>query len=127
MADQTPARPPTRGRRATDRRLTRGGPFSAVWYVLALFLLLGLGQLTYFAVQGGQTLSYSDFKQKLREGRIQDILVGEDRVRGKVRDEKGTHPFTAVRIEDPKLIEDLEKASVKYTGEPANRWLTEVI
>jgi cell division protease FtsH len=128
MADETPARPPTRGRRATDRRLTpRGGPFSAVWYVLALFVLLGLGQFTYFAVQGGQTLSYSDFKQKLREGRIQDILVGEDRVRGKLHDEKGTHPFTAVRIEDPKLIEDLEKAAVKYTGEPANRWLTEVI
>jgi len=129
MADEIPARPPTRGRRASDRRLTpRGGPFAAVWYVLALFLLLGLGQFTYFAVQGGQTLSYSDFKQKLREGRIQDILVGEDRVRGKLRDDKGgTHPFTAVRIEDPKLIEELDKARVKYTGEPANRWLTEVI
>ena len=129
MADEIPARPPTRGRRASDRRLTpRGGPFAAVWYVLALFLLLGLGQFTYFAVQGGQTLSYSDFKQRLREGRIQDILVGEDRVRGKLRDDKGgTHPFTAVRIEDPKLIEELDKARVKYTGEPANRWLTEVI
>ncbi len=129
MADEIPARPPTRGRRASDRRLTpRGGPFAAVWYVLALFLLLGLGQFTYFAVQGGQTLSYSDFKQRLREGRIQDILVGEDRVRGKLRDDKGeTHPFTAVRIDDPKLIEELDKARVKYTGEPANRWLTEVI
>ena len=129
MADEIPARPPTRGRRASDRRLApRGGPFAAVWYVLALFLLLGLGQFTYFAVQGGQTLSYSDFKQRLREGRIQDILVGEDRVRGKLRDDKGgTHPFTAVRIEDPKLIEELDKARVKYTGEPANRWLTEVI
>jgi cell division protease FtsH len=128
MADETPARPPARGRRATDRRLTpKGGPFSAVWYVLALFLLLGLGQFTYFSMQGGQTLSYSDFKQRLRDGRVQDVFVGQDRVRGKVRDEKETHPFTAVRIEDPKLIEDLEKAGIKYTGEPANRWLTEAV
>src|SRR6476661_5277792 len=109
MADETPARP-SRGRRAGDRRLgPRGGPFSAVWYVLALFLLLGLGQFTYFSLQGGQTLSYSDFKQRLRAGRVQDVLVGQDRVRGTLRDEKSTHPFTAVRIEDPKLLEDLDK------------------
>ena len=128
MADETPARPPTRGRRASDRRLTpRGGPFSAVWYVLALFLLLGLGQFTYFSMQGGQTLSYSDFKQRLRDGRVEDVFVGQDRIRGKLRDDKGTHPFAAVRIEDPKLIEDLEKAGVKYTGEPANRWLSEAV
>jgi cell division protease FtsH len=124
MADETPARPPTRGRRANDRRMTpRGGPFAAMWYVLAVFVLLGIGQFAYFSMQGGQTLSYSDFKQRVREGRVQEVLVGEDRVRGTLRDK---HPFTAVRIEDPKLLEDLEKASVKYTGEPANRWLTEV-
>ena len=128
MADETAGRPPTRGRRATDRRLTpRAGPFSAVWYVLALFLLLGLGQFTYFSMQGGQTLSYSDFKQRVREGRVQEVVVGQDRVRGTLRDAKGTHPFTAVRIEDPKLVDDLEKASVKYTGEPANRWMTEIV
>src|SRR5436190_1750524 len=127
MADETPARP-SRGRRATDRRLgPRGGPFSAIWYVLALFLLLALGQFTYLSLQGGQTLSYSDFKQRLRQGRIQDVLVGEDRIRGTIRDEKGAHPFAVVRIDDPKLVEDLDKAGVKYTGEPANRWLTEVL
>jgi cell division protease FtsH len=127
MADETSARPPTRGRRATDRRLPRGGPFSAMWYVLAIFLLLGLGQIAYFSMQGGQALSYSDFKQRLREGRIQEVLVGQDRVRGTLRDDKGTHPFTAVRIEDPKLIEDLDKAGVKYTGEPSTQWLSQII
>ena len=40
---------------------------------------------------------------------------------------KGTQPFTAVRIEDPKLLEDLEKAGVKDTGEAANRWIGEVL
>jgi len=127
MADDTSSRP-ARGRRANDRRLTpRGGPFSAVWYVLAVFLLLGLGQYAYFSYQGGQTLSYSDFKQQLRAGRMQDVIVGQDRVRGTLRDEKGTHPFTAVRIEDPKLVEDLDKAGIKYTGEPANRWIAEIV
>jgi len=32
---------------------------------------------------------------------------------------KGTHPFVTIRIEDPKLLEDLEKAGVKGTGEPS--------
>jgi cell division protease FtsH len=127
MADDTPARP-TRSRRASDRRLTpRGGPFSAVWYGLALLLLLGLGQFTYFSLRGGEALSYSDFKQRLREGRVENVIVGQDRVRGTLRDGTGTHPFTAVRIEDPKLVEELDKAGVKYTGEPANRWITEVV
>jgi cell division protease FtsH len=32
-----------------------------------------------------------------------------------------------VRIEDPKLVEDLEQAGVKFTGEVANRWVGELL
>jgi cell division protease FtsH len=129
MTEESSGKSGTRGRRAGDRKLTpRGGPGSAMWYVLAVFLLLALGQAFYYSMQGGETVSYSDFKQRVREGRVEEVLVGEERIRGRLRDAaKGTRPFTAVRIEDPKLIEDLEKAGVKYTGEAANKWIAEVI
>src|SRR4051794_18250026 len=129
MADQTPGKPGSRARRSGDRKLPpRTGPGSAMWYVLAVFLLLALGQAFYFSTQGGETISYSEFKQRVREGAVQEVTVTDDRVRGTVKDAtKGTRPFSAIRIEDPKLVEDLEKGNVKYTGEVASRWIAEVL
>ncbi len=129
MADESPGQSGSGARRAGDRKLTpRGGPVSAMWYVLALFLLVALGQALYFSMQGSDPISYSEFKQRLREGRVQEVVVAEDRIRGTMRDgPKATHPFTAVRIEDPKLIEDLEKASVTFRGEAPNKWIAEVV
>jgi len=129
MADQTPGKPASRARRSGDRKLPpRTGPGSAMWYVLAVFLLLALGQAFYFSMQGGETISYSEFKQRVRDGAVQEVVVAEDRIRGIMKDgPKGSHPFVAIRIEDPKLIEDLEKSSVKFTGEAPNKWLAELV
>src|SRR3954449_8931312 len=119
MADQPSGRPGGRARRAGDRKLPpRTGPGSAMWYVLGVFLLLALGQAFYFSMQGGETISYSEFKQRVRDGVVQEVVVAEDRVRGIMKGgPKGSHPFVAIRIEDPKLIEDLERSSVKVSGE----------
>src|SRR5687767_2905055 len=131
MADQTSSKVPNpRGRKPGDRRLPpRTGPSSAMWYVLGFLLLLALANAFFFSLQTGQTLSYSDFKNQVREGRIEEVTVNDDRIRGMLKQapEKGTRTFTAVRIEDPKLIEDLEKSGVKYAGEVANRWVAELL
>ncbi len=129
MADQTSGRSGSRARRAGDRKLPpRTGPGSAMWYILAVFLLLALAQAFYFSMQGGETISYSDFKQRVRDGAVQEVVVAEDRVRGTMKGgPKGSHPFVAIRIEDPKLIEDLERSGVKFTGEAPNKWLAEIV
>ena len=129
MADQTQNRPGGRARRAGDRKLPpRTGPGSAMWYVLAVFLLLALGQAFYFSMAGGETISYSDFKQRVRDGSVQEVIVSEERVRGVMKGgPKGTHPFVTIRIADPKLLEDLEKAGIKFTGEAPNKWLAEIV
>jgi cell division protease FtsH len=107
----------------------RPGPTSAMWYVLGFLLLLALGQAFFFSLQTGQTLSYSEFKERVRNGRVQEVVVAEDRIRGTLRGVEQGQPssFTVVRIEDPKLIEDLDRANVKYTGEVASRWVGEVL
>jgi len=131
MADQTSSKIPNpRGKKPGERRLTpRPGPSSAMWYVLGFLLLLALGNAFFFSLQSGQAISYSDFKGLVREGRVQEVTVAEDRIRGQLKEapEKSSRNFTVVRIEDPKLIEDLEKNSVKFTGEVANRWMAEVL
>jgi cell division protease FtsH len=128
MTDETPGKPPLKPRRG-DRRLTpRTGPGIALWYVLGLLLLVGVGQAFYISVQPGQTISYSEFKQAVRDGRVQEVTVAEDRVRGTLTAAtQGKRNFTAIRIEDPKLLEDLERHGVKYTGEVASRWIGEVL
>src|SRR3954470_14999338 len=122
MSDQVPSRPTPRGRRQGERRLTpRPGSGSAMWYILGFLLLAAVGQALLFSMQGGETISYSEFKTYVRTGKIQDVTVTEDRVRGNRRGDDGKpKPFQAVRIEDPKLLEDLEQHNIKYTGEVPN-------
>jgi cell division protease FtsH len=131
MSDETPASPPNpRGRRTGDRRLSPRPPAgSAMWFVLGFLLLAVIGQVVFYALTAGDPISYSDFKARVREGRVQDVTVGDERVHGTFKPDGSAKPkpFTAIRIEDPKLIEDLEKHGVAFTGEVANRWLMDVL
>src|SRR5829696_7332364 len=110
MADQISSKTPNaRGKKPGDRRLTpRTGPSSTMWYALGFLLLLALANAFVFSFQSGQTISYSDFKTLVREGKLQEVTVAADRVRGQLKQapEKTSRNVSAVRIEDPKLIED---------------------
>ena len=53
-----------------------------MWYALGFLLLLALANAFVFSFQSGQTVSYSDFKTLVREGKVQEVTVAEDRIRG---------------------------------------------
>src|SRR3990170_7649568 len=126
MAEETPR--PAKSRRTSDRRLPpRTGPGSAMWYVLGFLLLLALGEAFFFSLQSGETIPYSTFKQFVRDGKVQEVAVAENRVHGTLKDAAKPRPFSAIRIEDPKLLEELEKSGIKYTGEIPSRWVGEVL
>src|ERR1700674_5495873 len=105
-----------RGQRPTGTR-----PGSSVWYGLAFLLLLGLAQM-YYLTPAGRAIPYSEFKSLVKGGQVAEVTVGELVIRGalKTGDEKQKN-FTATRVEDPKLTEELEAHGVKYTGEVTNR------
>jgi cell division protease FtsH len=117
-----------RERRPGDRRsLTPGRPGGAVWYILGLLFLLALAQ-AWFMAPAGRQISYSEFKQAVRAGQVAEVFVGDQSIRGTYkRETNGGRAFNTTRIEDPKLIEDLDAASVKYTGEMVSRWLPEIL
>jgi cell division protease FtsH len=128
MAEQTPNKPTNR--RSGDRRVgPRSAPGSAMWYVLGVMLLLALGQAFFSSMYSGRSVPYSEFKSLVREGKVQEIVVAEDRIRGTLKGtgEARSRAFNTVKIEDSKLIEELEKYGVKYTGEVASRWVGEVL
>jgi cell division protease FtsH len=126
---KTPPGMNPRDKRPGERRtLGSGGrPGGAVWYVLGFLLLMAIAQ-TWFMMPAGQRITYSEFKNAVRGGQVAEVAVDELTVRGAYkRDVNGTRNFNANRIEDPKLIEDLDAAGVKYSGEHASRWLGELI
>ena len=124
-----PQKNPNRNRRLAERRMNPRTPGGAVWYVLGFLLLLAIAQAFFFQLNGGETLPYSEFKRLVREDRVQEVTVGEDRIRGVLRGANGEkgRPFTAVRVTDDKLPDELEQHGVKYQGEVPNRWLSDIV
>ncbi len=101
-----------------------------IWWAVAFVLLLGLAQL-FFMAPPGRSLPYSEFKTLVKSGQVADVIISEQIIRGTLK-ESGSTPaassqFTTTRVEDPKLIEELEAQRVKYTGEAVSRWLPEIL
>jgi cell division protease FtsH len=117
-----------RDKRTGERRtLGAGRPGGAVWYVLGFLFLMALAQ-AYFLAPSGRQVSYSEFKQAVRGGQVAEVMVGEQTIRGTYkRDVNGARNFNTNRIEDPKLLEELDASGVKYTGEFVSRWLPEIL
>jgi cell division protease FtsH len=100
-----------------------------MWYGLAFLLMLALAQ-TYFLVPAGRQVPYSEFKVLLKEGKVAEVTVGDQLIRGMLKpaDANGRpEPFSTTRIEDPALVSELGQAGIKYTGELSNRWFSEIL
>src|SRR6516162_1161276 len=105
---------------------------SSLWYGLALLLVLGLVQM-YYMTPGGRSVPYSEFKTMVQNGQVTEVLIGDQTIRGTLKpgagaagDEKARQ-FTTVRVEDPKLAEELQAKGVKFSGEVVNRWLPDLL
>ena len=119
---------------APSRPAPRPNPLAkrpaSLWYGLALLLVLGIVQ-AYYMTPPGRSIPYSEFKTLVKGGKIAELTIGDQLVRGTLKDEAGgdkaSRQFTVTRVEDPKLSEELDASGVKYTGEVMNRWLPELL
>jgi cell division protease FtsH len=103
---------------------------SALWYALAFLLLMSVAQM-FFASPAGRLIPYSEFKDHLKNGRVAELTIGEQTIRGTLKEGAGSadqiRQFSTTRIEDPGLVPELEAAQVRYTGELSSRWLPELL
>ena len=99
---------------------------TAIWWVLGALLLLALAQ-AYLMTPSGRQITYSEFKAFVRGGQVAEVTVGDTTIRGQLKKADGPTTFSTTRIEDPKLIEELDQHGVKYAGEVVSRWLPEVL
>jgi cell division protease FtsH len=120
-----------RDRKPGERRPLGGRPTFSIWWVLGTLLLLAVVQ-AWILAPAGQSIPYSEFKALVRGGQVTEVTVGDTTITGRLKQPRGegrsaSTQFTSTRIEDPKLVEDLEAHQVKYTGEVVSRWLPEVL
>ena len=127
MAHPPSSKQPSRRTRRDGRLPRPAGPAGLVWWVLGLLLVVSVAQVFLF-LPAGRTLSYSEFKAMVRAGQVAEVAIGPEAVLGQLKaEDPKSNKFTVVRVEDPKLLEELEQAGVKVKGELPNRWLPELL
>jgi cell division protease FtsH len=116
------------------------------YFFIALVLLFLLQ--TYLASPQVETISYSQFKALVKSALLANLSIGEKAIHGeikpdgvkqalsperlkawegKLKDSKQGVPFVTVRVEDPELVTDLERAGINFKGEVINDWLPTVL
>jgi cell division protease FtsH len=119
---------------------------SVGYFILAFFTILMIH--SYYGRAHVETIRYSQFKTLLNKGLIAEVAVGETTIEGNMKGEavkeiftpekvkkispeivkgKKTLPFETVRVEDPGLTAELEKARVPFKGEVSNNWLPMIL
>ena len=116
----------------------------SIWYFIVTFLIL-LAMQTFFLSPRGETITYSQFKSLLKKGLVTDLVVEQTTIHGNIKaegmkqvfseeklqqigyDGKSTHPFAAVRVEDPGLTAELEEAGIPFRGEVTSNWLPTIL
>ena len=114
--------PPRKGRPAAPR------PVRSTWYLIALFLLLAILQTVLF-LPSGRTIPYSEFKTLVAQDKVAEVTVSDQTIRGQLKGPANdkSKAFVTTRVDDPKLVEDLEAHKVKFTGEVSSHWLPDLL
>lgn len=93
-----------------------------VWAMAFVSLLLIVRSFSSLTVE--QEIDYSSFKRNLRDGKIVEVSVRPDLIRGKMKVADGREVnFKTIPLVDSKLVEELEIYKVqKYSGETERTW-----
>jgi len=99
--------------------------------IVAVLLLFGLNYL--FSDQPGEEISYSELKEKIATGEVAKLTIGDTRVVAEPTEAAkaagAPEEWTAVKVEDPTLVELAEEQGVEYEGRVSNGlgWLFNLI
>lgn len=104
--------------------------FSLWYFVIAMVLLFLIEGV--FLTEAIHRLSYSGFKQLVRENKVESLVLTQDEIRGRLKEPlevKGrtTRLFTTVRVDDPELVHLLDQHHVQYSGRVESQWLATLL
>jgi len=119
----------------------------SVGYIILAFATILMFQ-NYFSSPHVEIISYSQFKSLVNKGLVNELVIGETVIAGNLKgaavkeiltpeklkkvsqdvvEGKNLFPFATVRVEDPGLTAELEKAGVPFKGEVTSNWLPTIL
>jgi cell division protease FtsH len=99
-------------------------PFTGL--LLVLFAALAIHNV-WTQTQTVSVLSYAEFEKALDEGKVKEVMVDDDQLRGTYKEPvEGKTAFVTVRV-DKDIAEKLARAGVDYQGVVSSRWLEAIL
>src|SRR5215510_3669657 len=104
--------------------------FSMWYFVIVMVVLLFLENI--FLSEAVHRLSYSGFKQFVRDNKVESLVLTQDEIRGRLKElteikGRSTRLFTTVRVDDPELVQLLDQHNVQYSGRVESQWLQTIL
>ncbi|MBW4048024.1 MAG: ATP-dependent zinc metalloprotease FtsH [Proteobacteria bacterium] len=98
-----------------------------IYWMIALAAFFWL-QALWSSYQNVQTVPYSQFQSYLEQGKLTDVVVGDQTITGTLQapGENGKKLVVAVRV-DPQLASQLQKYGVTYSHVYQNTWLSNIL
>ena len=103
-----------------------------LWYIVITLVLIAVWQSTLTQITVKE-IPYSEFKDRLNRGEVIDAKVGAADIQGTIKinpklpaltnatpNLPSDFTFRTTRVEDPKLVEELQRANVRFLGTRPN-------
>jgi cell division protease FtsH len=97
----------------------------SIWYFVLAILFFSYLQPLFFSAQV-DTISYSQFKQHLADGKLDKLSIGPDHITGTLRGVPDSE-ITTVRVDDPGLVKELDESKVNYSGQYRSKFLGAIL
>ncbi|MGO9356775.1 MAG: ATP-dependent zinc metalloprotease FtsH [Xanthobacteraceae bacterium] len=100
----------------------------AIWFFFAAALGMLLLQWVLANYSQIETIPYSQFDQLVTQGNVTEVTIGQDMIRGKLKDKlpSGSAAFVTVRV-DPQLADKLAAKGITVTGEPSGGFIATLL
>ncbi|MEZ5930403.1 MAG: ATP-dependent zinc metalloprotease FtsH [Alphaproteobacteria bacterium] len=99
-----------------------------LWYLIAAVLGWLVLQGVFEQARITEPLAYSEFQHYLKDGRVNDLVVTESKIFGKIKDAKEGEPtqFVTTRL-DPRFADQLQQYGVDYRAGTDQNWFSTLL
>ena len=98
-----------------------------LWYILFGFLMVWTVRDMWSANLQSKPISYSEFKDLVKEKKLTEILVSNEDVSGILQSPMGDFKSVRTKKIEPEMIKELDTYGVKYSKVSENTWMKTLI
>ena len=98
-----------------------------LWYLIVALIGVTLLQGYLSRLQTVEQIPYSEFRALLEEGKIDEVVVGDTTIHGKLKEPRDKKSEFVTNKMSPDLADYLAKYRVRYSASPDSTWLTTLL